>query len=89
MEKILHITSRQAWCDAQTAGRYEAPSLHSQGFIHCSTREQVIDVANFLFKGQDDLIFLYIDSQMVSAEIRYECLHGGEDLFPHIYATSI
>lgn len=55
------------------------------GFIHCSTREQVIQVANARFRGQSGLILLFIDTDKVTAEIIYENLEGGPQLFPHIY----
>ncbi len=56
-----------------------------EGFIHCSTREQVIQVANARFQGQSGLVLLCIDTEKVAAEIVYENLEGGPQLFPHIY----
>jgi uncharacterized protein (DUF952 family) len=85
MKTILHITKRSQWEDAQKAGRYEADSLPSQGFIHCSKPDQVVAVANFLFRGQTDLVLLCIDPDKAVPQIRYENLEGGEKLFPHIY----
>jgi uncharacterized protein (DUF952 family)/NTP pyrophosphatase (non-canonical NTP hydrolase) len=82
---ILHITRREAWEHARGAGRYEADTLASQGFIHCSAPEQVIRVADAFYRGQKDLVLLVIDSARVEAEIRYENLEGGEERFPHIY----
>ncbi|MDP2976538.1 MAG: DUF952 domain-containing protein, partial [Anaerolineales bacterium] len=42
MSYILHITSRTSWLVAQKTGVYTADTLASEGFIHCSTREQVL-----------------------------------------------
>ena len=56
-----------------------------EGFIHCSTRDQVIQVANARFRGQSGLVLLLIDSDKVTAEIIDENLEGGPQLFPHIY----
>ena len=56
-----------------------------EGFIHCSTHEQVIQVANARFRGQSGLVLLFIDADKVAAEIIYENLEGGPQLFPHIY----
>ena len=69
------------------AGNYEADSLKSQRFIHCSKPDQVLGVANSNdhFKRQDDLLLLCIDPDLVVAEIRYENLEGAASLFPHIY----
>ena len=84
---ILHITKKVDWVAAQAQGAYEAASLTKQGFIHCSRPDQVIGVANFLFRGQPGLVLLCIDPDRVEAEIRYENLEGGEKLFPHIYGS--
>ncbi len=85
MSRILHITDKRQWRAAQKSGTYSADSLSNQGFIHCSTSGQVIAVANFLFKGQKDLVLLEIDTDLVEAKIRYENLEGGTKLFPHVY----
>jgi uncharacterized protein (DUF952 family) len=34
---IYHITTNAEWQNAQTKGEYTAPSLQTEGFIHCST----------------------------------------------------
>lgn len=73
------------WERAKREGNYEAPSLASEGFIHCSTGDQVIRTANRLFQGQTGLVLLEIDSLKVGAEIKYENCEGGEEAFPHIY----
>ncbi len=84
---ILHITEREAWEQAKNSGRYEAESLHSQGFIHCSRPDQVIPVANCLFRGQTSLVLLCIDTDRAVPEICHENLEGGSELFPHIYGA--
>jgi uncharacterized protein (DUF952 family) len=83
MAIIFHITRREAWSEA--AGPYQTDTFSVEGFIHCSTREQVIQVANTRFPGQRGLVLLLIDTNKVSAEIRYENLEGGQQKFPHIY----
>ncbi len=87
MTTILHISDRADWHSAQLSGTYEADSLRSQGFIHCSRPDQVVGVANSdnRFDGQDDLVLLCIDPDIVASEIQRESLDGGDDLFPNIY----
>ena len=58
-----------------------------EGFIHCSTPAQVLQVANTRFRGRLDLLLLSIETDRVEAEIRYENLEGAEQLFPHIYGA--
>jgi len=69
---ILHITSRADWENAQRRGVYEAPSLATEGFIHCSTASQTVETANRFYRGQRDLVLLLIDESAVSAVVRYE-----------------
>ncbi|MBI9045248.1 MAG: DUF952 domain-containing protein [Anaerolineaceae bacterium] len=82
---IFHITYKKDWENALQTGQYTADSLNEEGFIHCSTIEQVAGSANNYFVGQKELIVLQIDPIKVNAKIKYENLIGGKDLFPHIY----
>jgi uncharacterized protein (DUF952 family) len=82
---IYHITENAVWVKSIELGTYSADSLASEGFIHCSTRAQIIRVANMFYKSQADLVLLEIEDQKVQAPIRYENLEGGLEQFPHIY----
>jgi uncharacterized protein (DUF952 family) len=90
---IYHITSRRAWQEAQQRGEYRADSLESEGFIHCSTRTQVLPVAEKYYQGQQGNLLLEIDPSRLTAELKWEPPAGGGpppgvpegDLFPHIY----
>ena|SRR5688572_137474 len=82
---ITHFTPRYHWENMRESDAFRVPSLETQGFIHCSTPEQVIPVANFIAKDWDDLVLLWIDEDMVTSPIVYENLEGGDKLFPHIY----
>ena len=83
---IFHITSRAAWEAALGAGIYEADSLKTEGFIHCSTEGQLLEVARTFYSGRDDLILLTIDAALLEENsLVYEDLYDHGDLFPHIY----
>jgi len=84
---IFHITKGIEWEEAVRAGEYRAASLNDQGFIHCSTPEQVVRVANFLFAGQWGLVLLCIEVGELEAKVRYENCEGGQELFPHVYGS--
>lgn len=86
MATIFHITSRQDWDKAKLEGVYRADSLEKEGFIHCSTAAQVVRTANLWFKNQTDLLLLFIDSDKVKSEIRYDTVRENEK-FPHIYGA--
>jgi uncharacterized protein (DUF952 family) len=85
MPLIFHITQKTVWENAIFEGQYISDTLESQCFIHCSTQEQLFSIANFIFRGKTGLVLIVIDESLVQAEIRYENLEGGTDLFPHIY----
>ncbi len=82
---IYHITSQSEWERARAAGAYTAPSLAQEGFIHASTREQVIRTANLYFQGAAGLVLLCIDAARLTAELRYDPVPGTGQQFPHIY----
>jgi uncharacterized protein (DUF952 family) len=90
---IFHITSHPAWTEAQAKGEYTAPSLTTEGFIHCSTLSQVLPVAENYYKGQSGLVLLIVEPALLSSALKWEGPSGGTpppgvpegDLFPHIY----
>jgi uncharacterized protein (DUF952 family) len=85
---ILHITTAQAWQQAQAIGEYRAESLDAEGFIHCSTPAQVCEVGYRYYRGQRGLILLAINPEHLRAPLMYE---GPQDLsygyYPHIYGA--
>lgn len=88
MNLILHITTKSSWQSAQQAGEYSAPSLASEGFIHCSTPSQVVAVAERFYAGQRGLVLLILDSDRIQAEVRYEAgTDKPDESFPHVYGT--
>ncbi len=89
---IFHIAVRGEWDAAIRDGSYIPPSLTAEGFIHCSTREQVIETANVIYRGRSDLVLLVIDENLLAAPLRYEVPLGKNDVraaltFPHIYGA--
>lgn len=91
---IYHITSKTEWDEAQTKGEYTAPSLQSEGFIHCSTDKQVPHVANAFYRGRNDLVLLKLDENRINSQVKWEAPAGPpadgisvSDLFPHIYGV--
>ena len=87
MPTIFHITTRTEWSKAQGKGTYKAGTLKSQGFMHCSKRDQVQAIGNRLFRGQSDLVLLCIDPERITADICYEHAEGCGEIFPHIYGA--
>ncbi|MCF8058850.1 MAG: DUF952 domain-containing protein [Bacteriovoracaceae bacterium] len=88
MANIFHIIPKEDWLSAQKHGIYSPVSLNIEGFIHCSNTDQIIDVANSLYRSRGDLLLLRIYRPKVSAEIKdeppLEAPMSGL-IFPHIY----
>lgn len=92
MTQILHLASNDVWLAAVRQGAYHADSTPTEGFIHCSTASQIVDVANAFYHGQHGLVVLVIDPEKLDADLKWEPpaesepTHAREgDLFPHIY----
>ncbi|MGZ4252417.1 MAG: DUF952 domain-containing protein [Solirubrobacteraceae bacterium] len=82
---IVHITTRSAWEQAETAGSYAPPSLAREGFIHFSDPGQVLTVAEAAYSQTPDLVLLCVTADRLSAPLKYESADG--DRFPHLYGA--
>jgi len=82
---IFHITFQKEWAKAYKIGTYTPVDFAKDGFIHCSSRKQVIKTANRFYSGQSGLVLLKIDTDLLKVPVKTENLEGGEELFPHIY----
>jgi uncharacterized protein (DUF952 family) len=87
MTPLFHITSASEAAAAQESGEYRPTAFPREGFVHCSYRRQILDVANRLFRGHTDLVLLEIDAARLACEVRDENLTGGTELFPHVYGA--
>ena len=85
MPVIYHVTTAQEWNGAKQKGFYEAASLASEGFIHCSEERQVANVLERYFAGKADLVKLVIDTDKLTSRYVQEWSPSIQDTFPHIY----
>lgn len=84
---IYHITTKEQWQQALLAGYYLAPSLQTEGFIHCSTALQVQGVLERYFKQQDNLLKLTIETPKLSSTLQYDFSPSVNEYFPHVYGV--
>jgi len=82
---IIHIIDSVTWEKNKGNSHYLGDSLKSQGFIHCCLPEQVDEVLKNWFPGREDLIFLEIETDKLTAPLEFENLESGEERFPHVY----
>lgn len=57
MVLLLHIAYLKDWNKAKMESEYIPESLKTEGFIHCSLMNQIIDVANNFYANQQNLVF--------------------------------
>lgn len=85
MALIYHVTTKDEWNAALTKGFYEAPSLHTEGFIHCSEATQVTGVLERYYKGKINLVKLVIETDALLAALQYELAPSVNETFPHVF----
>jgi uncharacterized protein (DUF952 family) len=83
-EPIFHLASPDDW--ARSTEAYSPSTIEQEGFIHCSTGEQLRKVAHELFGDRNDLILLTISPDALDDEtLVFEDPYGLGERFPHIY----
>jgi uncharacterized protein (DUF952 family) len=63
---------------------YRAPSLETEGFIHCSFANQLEGVIDRYYKNADSLVVLEIETERLMSRVLNEPATGNE-IYPHIY----
>jgi uncharacterized protein (DUF952 family) len=81
---IYHIATSEDWNSHLTNATYEPHAFSNEGFIHCSTKEQVPGVLQRYYAGAKNLILLHIEESKLTALLKYEEATNGE-LFPHVF----
>ena len=86
-EFIYHVTNRNDWQLAKSKGFFEAPSLKTEGFIHCSQKQQVQGVLDRYYQGKTGLVKLVIDTTKLKNELKHELAPSVNELFPHVFGV--
>ncbi len=81
--EIYHLALPGDW--AASSDEYRPSSLDDEGFIHCSTADQLADVARRFYLDHNDVILLTIDPGPLGDALVYEDLNDLGEEFPHIY----
>ena len=81
---IYHIVLPEVWEKFKDEKFYEAESLQTEGFIHCSFAEQIEAVLNRYYKDTERVLLLEIETEKLTSELINEPSAGGE-IYPHVY----
>lgn len=82
---IYKIFRRAEWDLLVTEGEtLGAPVDLTDGYIHFSTAQQVMDTAAKHFATESDLVLVAVEADTLGPELKWEPSRGGA-LFPHLY----
>ncbi len=81
---IYHVVMPEAWDNAVSKPFYQAESLESEGFIHCSSADQLDGVIERYYANAGELVILSIDPNKLTSTLVSEPSTNNEP-FPHIY----
>jgi len=80
--KIFRAGEYDHFKSAGTTGG--APVDLADGYIHFSTAEQVTETLARHFSGEDALMLLAVEADLLGEDLKWEPSRGGQ-LFPHLY----
>jgi uncharacterized protein (DUF952 family) len=83
--RIYHIVVPDTWANFDDKN-YEADSLATEGFIHCSFENQIDAVLQRYYSDRDEVVVLEIDPSKLDSKLVVEPSTGGEN-YPHIYGA--
>jgi uncharacterized protein (DUF952 family) len=81
---IYHLATPAEWAAAQAVGSVRPPSLVTEGFVHCSTGDQLAGTIARHFSGVDELVLLRLHLDRLGEDLRWEESRPGEP-YPHLY----
>jgi uncharacterized protein (DUF952 family) len=81
---IFHLATPEQWADAQVQGSVRPPSLATEGFVHCSTGDQLASTIARHFAGVDELVLLRLHEDRLGDDLRWDESRPGE-IYPHLY----
>jgi uncharacterized protein (DUF952 family) len=88
---IHHVAEVAHWDEAVRTGEYRwstlGRTLEEEGFIHCSTPEQLPGVlSRYYAVYADDLVLLTLDPALLAAPVRWDSVNSTTgERFPHVY----
>jgi uncharacterized protein (DUF952 family) len=89
--RVFHLTTAADWAAAQASGSYTVSTrgrtLAEEGFVHCSSAEQVAGTRARYFSGVPDVVVLEVETDLLSSPWRLEPVGTteGAERFPHVY----
>ena len=81
---VFHLLSAAAWAEEERAGGPVATDqLARHGFVHCCTREQILEISAWWLRDEAPLVVVAIDADR-AGDVRFERADLGRE-YPHVY----
>ena len=79
---------KKDWEKNKSKAFYEPEELAKDGFIHFSFKNQLVGVANAVYKEFNELVVLEVDVDRLSypETLSVEDLYGYNETYPHLYS---
>ena len=83
---IYHIVLPEVWEKFKDKNFYEAESLRTEGFIHCSFADQIETVLQRYYKNVGKVLILTIEAEKIKSKYVEEP-STNQEIYPHIYGA--
>lgn len=83
---IYHIVKPEVWENFKDKDFYEAESLKTEGFIHCSFAGQLEAVLRRYYSNAEKVLILEIETEKLVSKLIEEPSTNRE-IYPHIYGA--
>ncbi|MEO1252165.1 MAG: DUF952 domain-containing protein [Pseudomonadota bacterium] len=85
---VYRLASAAEWTATQETGVAPTREIDKRdGYIHLSTRAQVLATANLHFAGARDLFALEIPLAPIADQVKFELAPKRGETFPHLYGA--
>jgi uncharacterized protein (DUF952 family) len=85
-EPVFKIVPRAEWAEVTSAYKGSAHD-QSDGFLHFSTRMQLLETLKRYYTGQTDLMLVAVDTEKFGAHLKWEYSPSRGEDFPHLYGA--
>lgn len=85
--RIFHICLPANWQAQAGSPTYTDSSLAAEGFIHCSTKEQLQNTLDRYFRNVPEVLIVELQPAVVASTLRFEPGPRTQEIFPHIYGA--
>jgi uncharacterized protein (DUF952 family) len=87
---LYRLAEPTDWQHAQQTGFFASADLATEGFIHSSEQQQILETARRYYAGRADLVLLEWDEAALAAagvRVEREWVASRQEFFAHVFAS--